>query len=334
QKYADVTRQRVSLVNDIKECIVALYELEFPSANGRDTIFGWIYAPASTPRGIVQIIHGLGEHSRRYLRLISAFLDAGFVVVADDHAGHGKTAMTSGIWADAGSQADKVVVQDERTLLSLAQERFPGLPVVVFGHSWGSMIARPLAASLGEDLAGLALGGVASQMEGFEHQLDRAALAAEPDREGPAPDAYVGQLFAGFTSRYGEGAGATDWIATDAGVVHDHAIDPLNNFGAPMTTRFLQGFVDLYDTATSDDWYAGLRSDLPVLIVAGDADPVGNFGEGAYHVGNKLVASGHPDVRVRVYPGYRHEVHNEPDIRDDVARELVTFATRVTDPAA
>ena len=108
---------------------MALYELEFPSANGRDTIFGWIYAPASTPRGIVQIIHGLGEHSRRYLRLISAFLDAGFVVVADDHAGHGKTAMTSGIWADAGSQADKVVVQDERTLLSLAQERFPGLPL-------------------------------------------------------------------------------------------------------------------------------------------------------------------------------------------------------------
>ena len=55
-----------------------------------------------------------------------------------------------------------------------------------------------------------------------------------------------------------------------------------------------------------------------------------NFGEGAYHVGNKLVESGHGDVRVRVYPGYRHEVHNEPDIRDDVAHELIAFATRVT----
>ncbi|MFZ2481654.1 MAG: alpha/beta fold hydrolase [Propioniciclava sp.] len=309
---------------------MALYEVEFPSANGRDTIFGWIYTPTLPPRGIVHVIHGLGEHSRRYLRLISAFLDAGFVVVAGDHAGHGKTAMTSGIWADAGDHADTVVVEDERTLHGLAKERFPELPAVVFGHSWGSMIARPLAAALGDDLAGLALGGIAAQMEGFEHQIDRAALAAEPDREGPAPDRYVGDLFTGFTTRYGEDAGPTDWIATDPGVVRDHSLDPFNNFGAPMSTRFLQGFADLYDTANADAWYAAVRPDLPVLILAGDADPVANFGEGAYHVGNKLVESGHGDVRVRVYPGYRHEVHNEPDIRDDVAHELIAFATRVT----
>lgn len=309
--------------------MVALHEVEFASANGRDTIFGWIYEPVRPARGIVHLIHGLGEHSRRYLPLIVRLLDEGFVVVADDHAGHGKTAMTSGIWGDAGDDAARVVVADEWSLQQIARDRFPGLPVVVFGHSWGSMIARGLAHEPRFELAGLALGGIAAQMEGMERLIDRAALAAEPHTELPAPDAYGVALFTGFTSRYGADAGPTDWIAADTDVVRDHARDPFNNFGAPLTTRFVQGFVGLYDQVNADGWYTDVPATLPVLILAGDADPVTNYGEGAYHVGNRLIETGHPDVRVRVYSGYRHEVHNEPGIRDDVARELVTFVSRV-----
>lgn len=311
-----------------KERTVALYELTFPSSNGRDTISGWIYTPTRPARGIVQIVHGLGEHSRRYLRMILALLDAGYVIAADDHAGHGATAMASGIWGDAGADADRVVVADEQTLLRLAREKFPDLPVVVFGHSWGSMIARGLASALGDDLDGLALCGIAAQMSGLEG-IDRAALAAEPDPAGIVADHYVAQVFDGFVSRCGDNPGPTDWVASDADVVRDHASDPLNNFGAPMTTRFLRGFVDLYHAANDADWYASVRPDLPVLILAGDADPVANYGEGAYHVANTLHATGHPDVRVRVFPGVRHEVHNEPSTRDEALAEIVAFVDRV-----
>lgn len=309
---------------------MALHEIDFTSSNGRDTVFGWIYEPVVPARGIVHVVHGLGEHSRRYLRLITALLDAGYVVVADDHAGHGRTAMTSGIWGDAGDDADRVVVEDERTLKRLVRERHPDLPYVVFGHSWGSMIARGLVLDGGDDLAGLVLCGIAAQMEGIERHVDRAALTSEPEQSAPAPDGYVGALFTGFLDRYGPDAGPTDWVARDADVVRDHAVDPLNNFGAPLSNRFLRGFVDLYDQANGDEFYAAARPDLPVLILAGDQDPVTNFGEGAYHVGNRLVATGHPDVRVRVWSGYRHEVHNEPPIRDEVAAEVLVFADRVT----
>ena len=92
-------------------------------------------------------------------------------------------------------------------------------------------------------------------------------------------------------------------MALDAEVVADHGRDPFNNFGAPLSARFLQGFVDLYDQANGDDWYAALPAGLPVLVLAGDQDPVAHYGEGAYHVANKLVASGHPDVRTRVFTG-------------------------------
>lgn len=314
------------------EGTMALREIEFMSANGRDTIQGWLHTPASAPRAVVQIVHGLGEHSRRYLHLISALLDAGFAVVADDHAGHGRTAMQSGIWADAGDDAARVVVADELTLQAGAREELPDLPYIVFGHSWGSMIARGMTADPQLRLTGLVLCGIAAQMRGIEQTLDRAelaGLAAGENRTDPGPDHLVGQLFDGFLDRFGEGAGPTAWVARDADVVADHGRDPFNNFGAPMSARFLQGFVDLYDLANGDDWYAGLPTDLPVLILAGDQDPVANFGEGAYHVANRLWATGHTDVRARVFPGVRHEIHNEPETRAEAEQEIIDFVARV-----
>ncbi|RNI16926.1 alpha/beta fold hydrolase [Flexivirga caeni] len=307
---------------------MAIDELNFPSSNGRDTIHAWLYEPVRPPRAVVQLIHGLGEHSRRYLRLITRLLDEGFVVVADDHAGHGKTAMASGVWTDAGDDAANVVVADEETLAAQVRERYPELPFVVFGHSWGSMIARGLAARQGDRLDGLILCGVAAQLHGIEQVLDRSALAAEPDPEAVA-DAYVGQVFDGFVARFGKAPGPTDWVARDPGVVADHARDRFNNFGAPMTIRFLRGFVELYDSVNAVSWYDAIRPDLPLLVLAGDQDPVANYGEGAYHVANRLVASGHSDVRTRVYTGYRHEVHNEPEIRDEVAAEIAGFVDRI-----
>lgn len=313
---------------------MSLREIEFTSSNYRDNIFGWLYEPVVPARGIVQLIHGLGEHSRRYLPLITRLLDAGFVVAADDHAGHGKTAMASGIWADAGDRADHVVVDDERTLRTLVRDRHPDLPYVVFGHSWGSMIARGLVGGDSDQVDGLILCGIAAGIHGIENVLDREALAGETDTEGPAPEVYVASMFDGFISRYESGSGPTAWVARDPDVVRDHAVDPLNNFGAPMSVRFLQGFVDLYDTANSDAWYSSVRADLPVLIIAGDGDPVANFGEGAYRVANQLARTGHSDVRTRVFTGFRHEIHNEPEIRDEVAGEIIDFASRCVDGIA
>lgn len=67
-----------------------LHEVSFASYNGRDQVQGWIYVPACKPKGIVQVIHGFGEHSRRYLHMISAFMDAGYIVAADDHVDMGR----------------------------------------------------------------------------------------------------------------------------------------------------------------------------------------------------------------------------------------------------
>jgi len=311
---------------------MSLQEIEFTSANGRDTIQAWVYEPTGQPKAIVQLIHGLGEHSRRYLHLISTLVDAGFIVVAGDHAGHGRTAMQQGTWGDAGEDAASVVVADEVTLQAKAKAALPELPYVVFGHSWGSMIARGMAVDPRAQLSGLILCGIAAQIRGIETMINRPELArlASGERGAePAPQELVGQMFDGFVGRFGENAGPTAWVALDADVVADHGRDPFNNFGAPLSARFLQGFVDLYDQVNADDWYKQLPAGLPVLILAGDQDPVTNYGEGAYHVANRLVDSGHADVRTRVFPGVRHEVHNEPTTRAETERETVEFIQRV-----
>ena len=314
-------------VGAAKEALMALEELTFTSHNDRDQVHAWVYSPVGTPRAIVQIVHGLGEHSRRYLHLITRLLDAGFVVAATDHVGHGKTAMESGIWVDTGETGMETYVEDEHSLQWSVTETYPDLPFFMFGHSWGSMIARVFASRYGDELAGLILGGIAAQMHGIESVVDREALAAAlaADGQAPADPALVGPVFVGFLDRFGPGAGPTAWVAADLDVVADHGRDPLNNFGAPMSTRFLADFIDLYDAANDAAWAESIPEDLPVLILAGDQDPVANYGEGAYHVANALWSSGHSDVRAHVFPGARHEVHNEPSTRDEAEEEIVTF---------
>ena len=101
-----------------------LHEVNFLSYNKRDQVQGWIYVPAARPKGIVQIIHGFGEHSRRYLHMIVKFMDAGYIVAADDHVGHGKTAMVSGVWGDWGDAGFHTMMEDEHSLKKLVCEKF------------------------------------------------------------------------------------------------------------------------------------------------------------------------------------------------------------------
>ena len=129
-----------------------LHEVSFKSFNERDTVYGWIYVPACEPKGIVQLIHGFGEHSRRYFHLIVRLMEAGYIVAADDHVGHGKTALENNTWGDWGNQGFHTMMEDEHQLKALVSELYPNLPYFLYGHSMGSMIARDFMTKYGEEL--------------------------------------------------------------------------------------------------------------------------------------------------------------------------------------
>jgi alpha-beta hydrolase superfamily lysophospholipase len=304
-------------------------EIAFPSYNGRDTVKGWIYAPIRKARGIVQLVHGLGEHSRRYLHLILKLNEAGFVVAADDHVGHGRTAMDSGIWGDYGDKGFLTTVEDERSLYDITVKDYPGLPCILFGHSWGSMISRGFAARYGGLLKGLVICGTCGVMGSLAPVAKELKVLIDAGRGEERDAAYLGRMFAGWTDRYENPFGPNDWISRDPEVVADHASDPFNNLYSPSTNRANYDLACLVEFITGKGWAEQVPRDLPVYNIAGDQDPVGNYGEGVYQVSNWLAETGHSRVSTRLYSGYRHEIHNNRDIREQVEDGIIAFALGV-----
>lgn len=301
-----------------------LHEISFPSYNQRDVVQGWVYQPACQPKGVVILIHGFGEHSRRYLHLIVNLMEAGYIVAADDHVGHGKTAMINNTWGDWGDAGFHTMMEDEHTLVHIVKEMYPELPIYVYGHSMGSMIARDLAASYGDELDGVVLCGTTGtwpngkECEQMAQQLVDAGLGKESDPN--ILNAAMGWMFA----RCGEVKLGNEWICHDPYVQMDHAADPFDAFTRPTTNQSMLYFIQMINDIEGIEWAKKVPEHIPFLNIAGDQDPVGNFGQGVYQTSNWLIDTGH-DVQTKLYPGYRHEIHNYSDLKDEVAEDIVEF---------
>ncbi len=306
---------------------MSIKEISFDSKNKRDVVKGWIYTPITEPKAVIQLIHGFGEHSRRYLHMIDKFLEAGFIVAADDHIGHGKTGYDSNTLGNPGTiglDGFKVYQMDEKTLHDAVKSVYPTLPYFVFGHSWGSMIARAYAADFGSDLAGLMLCGVVSQLKGGEmlrnsKEFETGILNNQGLEKGLD---WLVKLFCDMTSRYKNPSSPNDWIALDNNIVKDHANDMFNCFD--VNKQLIFDVLQLYKYIECKEWIEKIDPKLPVYLIGGDLDPCGNYGEGLYHVANMFGENKNP-TKVKIYNGYRHEIHNERAIRDEVERGLTDF---------
>lgn len=305
-----------------------LHEVSFLSFNERDMVQGWIYVPACKPKGIVQLIHGFGEHSRRYFHMIVKFMDAGYIVAADDHVGHGKTAMANNTWGNWGEKGCHTMMEDEHLLTLLVKEKYPELPYFLFGHSMGSFIARDYAAKYGNELSGMTICGTTGIFRGAaEAAAALEAIVAEGKGDESDP-ALVGSLLGWMCERCGEVSIGNEWICADPYVQIDHATDPFDAFTKQTNNRSLLYFVQMMECITGTDWAEKVPKELPVYNIGGDQDPVGEYGQGIYQVTNWLCQTGHC-VKTRVYSGYRHEIHNYSDLKDEVEAGIIAFMDSV-----
>lgn len=306
---------------------MVIKEINFESANGSSRIRGWLMEPDSPPVGLVQIVHGLGCHSGRYDNMARRLCRAGFVVCADDHAGHGKTAAADDTFGYPGDKGWQTFVEDEHRLRQIVAGEYPDLPFFMFGHSMGSMICRIYAARYPDDgLQALALCGICQQNAGADALLRstgmEALLTEGKGRDLKEGARYGAVLMAAANDRF-PGESDQAWISRDEGVLRDYLADPLNNH-VGNSLQMIYDFAQLYRHSTDPRNDAAISAGLPLLLMAGDQDPCGNYGEGVYHAANTLVMTGHR-VRTLVYSGYRHEVHNHPDLREKIAEELISF---------
>lgn len=265
---------------------------EFADAHGIAIHYD-VYPAAGEPRGAVQLLHGVGEHAGRYVVLAQALADAGFVVYADDHRGHGRTGMAqhggdAGRLGRLGPGGLRAALAACRQFTDLIRAENPGLPLVLLGHSWGSFLSQMLLDDRPEAYDAVVLSG--------------SALRAPGSLNG-------GDLNAPWKAKDAMG---TEWLASDLSVGRAFLADPLTT-SEPLMKLF--GVVDalrLFGRPRRD-----LGRDVPVLLMVGRDDTVG--GPRSVHrlAEAYRTRSGLTDVTTLVYPDARHEIFN------DVSQEQV-----------
>lgn len=282
----------------------------------------WLPDEGVTPVAVVHIAHGMAEHCARYARLAEALTQKGYIVYANDHRGHGKTATADDLgWM--GPDGFRRAVTDLYELLSDEKARHPELPLFLFGHSMGSFFTQAFMIEHGAMLRGAVL-SASSGKPNLLASAGRLVARAERARKGARkPSTLLTKLsFDAFNKAFAPNRTAFDWLSRDAAEVDMYVADPLCGF--PVSTQL---WVDLLD-GTADiarpERQAKVPSELPVLIFAGARDPVSENTKSLDQLIAAYARAGLRDVTHRYYADGRHEMLNETN-RDEVTKDLLAW---------
>lgn len=252
------------------------------------------------PRGIVQIAHGLAEHSARYDRFARALNAAGYTARATDHRGHG--ASIAGVPGDFGPGGFDALIDDVAAYGATLRN---DVPLFLLAHSMGSFAAQSVILTHSEQYAGVVLSGSTS--------LDLLA-AGMAQAEGPVG---LEAFNAGFEHRTGY-----EWLSRDEAEVDRYVADPLCGFDLPDAT--VPALFGSAATLADPTALAAIRPGLPLLIASGSDDPLAGGGQLVDVLGSRYRAAGLTDVTVKLYAGARHEILNELN-RDEVTSDVVAW---------
>lgn len=283
----------------------------FRSACGTVSISYYILRPMNVPlRAIIQISHGCNEYFLRYTQFAKYLCSLGFVVCGHDHIGHGESVRTSGSYGFFGQKdGSHVMVEDIHTLNQIVHERWPELPCFLFGHSMGAMLARLYLARYGDTVDGCILSGLPAQnaMAPIGVRIAKSVVRSR----GPMYRSVLldRMVFGRYNDHIQNCRTKFDWLTRDENVVALYQSDAKCNF--ILTAA---GFRDLFQINQLCSGFRIVRetpAEIPILFVAGDADPVGDFGTGVKRIAAAYKTAGFSDIDMILYKDCRHEVLNE-----------------------
>jgi alpha-beta hydrolase superfamily lysophospholipase len=305
-------------------------EFDLPMADGV-AVHVRRWRPDGEPRAVVQIAHGMAEHSGRYARLAGVLVDAGHAVWAHDHRGHGRTARTDD---DLGHFADEdgfaLVVDDllaVRSDLGREGQDGAGRPVALFAHSMGTFVSQAaLALRPPSPWDAVILAG-SDAPGGLSYRAFLQTAKVERRLHGPRRrSTTLHELaFGPYNIAFRPTRTDSDWLSRDADEVDRFLADPRTGFH--FTNQAWVDFIGGREHVAHTGFDALDPKDLPILLIAGDKDPVGRKGKGVRMLADQLRGAGLGDVEVRLYPGARHELVNETN-RDEVHADVLEFLER------
>jgi alpha-beta hydrolase superfamily lysophospholipase len=286
------------------------------------------WQPATAPRGVIQIVHGLAEHSGRYARLAAALTGARYAVYASDHRGHGRTAQSPeerGFFAASDGWAK--CVGDLWSVNRRIAVEHPDRPVVLLGHSMGSFLAQNFVEHHGDVLAGVVLSGSSGKPPAMA-AVGRFIARLERLRLGPRGRSllldHLG--FGAFNKAFEPARTPFDWLSRDQAEVDTYIADPL--CGGSSTIQLWLDLLGGLNLIARPALQARIPKDLPIHLIAGSLDPVTGNTKGLEKLIGAYRAAGLTRVSHRFYAGARHELFNEIN-RDEVTADLLGWLDAV-----
>lgn len=285
--------------------MAARQEFTFPSSDGEHQVHAVLWTPeAERPKAVVQIVHGICEYALRYEPFALYLADQGYAVAGSDHLGHGLTAKGReeyGYFTDWWA-----LTKDIHSLRVQMGERFPGIPYFILGHSMGSFQARTYLIDYPGTIDGCILSGTG--------QESGAVVALGKFLTGFGDPHKVNKIFnqmslGAYNKSFAPNRTTADWISRDNAVVDRYLADPLCNFPttAGMNHAMMTGLAYIADKKN----LARMDKNTPVVLLSGEADPVGAMGKGVKKVYGFFRDAGCRDVTMKLYPEARHEILNE-----------------------
>ncbi len=305
-------------------------EFWYDSRDGVTKLRAMRWIPEKQPRAIVQIVHGMAEHVMRYDEFATFLAQQGILVVGNDHLGHGlsrRQDVQAGYFCER--DAATVLVRDVHRLKKLVQDGYPGIPYVILGHSLGSFLLRNYMNRYGTGIQGALLLGTGQPkqaiVQGARFLTWFMGMFLGAKR---AAGLLNDLLFQNYNAHFGKNQQGAVWLNSQPEEVAVYEQDPLCGFA--LTWNGYHTLLELIAYSGNADALKRVPKNLPVRILSGSEDVIGDFGAGALKVYETFQKHGMIDVSYKLYEGARHEILREKQ-KTEVYEDILEFIRHITE---
>ena len=272
------------------------------------------------PRFCLQITHGMAEHKKRYLPFMEYIASLGGACIISDMRGHGETSNPAdyGYFGENGVEA---TLSDLHQIGLVLRQKYPGLPMILFGHSMGSLVARSYAAEHDHHLAALILSGEASNNPAVGAGLMLTRLIALFRGDRYRSPLIESMSTGAYDKAFPEGE-KFQWLSVNEENRQKYIEDP--GCGFPFTLNGYDTLFSFMKRTYSPKFYHVWRKDMPILFLSGEEDPVMGDKKAFEDAVRFMRDMGYRNVRSKLYPGMRHEILMESE-RETVYADVVAF---------
>lgn len=303
-------------------------EIKYLSSNKENEIYAKIYTPKNVEKveGIIQISHGMCEYIEKYEEFIKYMLDKGYIVCGNNHLGHGKKVEKEkrGFFAD--SDGYKYMVEDLHLFTKIVKDKFPNIPYFIFGHSMGSFIARIYISKYAKEIDGAIIMGTGTLNKLVPAGIKLADVIIARKGKMYRSKMLTNMVIGEFNKKFKPNKSKYDWLSSDESMLPVYENDKIGDFIFTVS-----GYKDLFNLnilANDIKTFEKTPKELPIFILSGNDDPVGDSGVGVLEVYHNYINTEHEKVKVKLYPKLRHELLNEV-CRNNVYDDIIDWIRNI-----